>query len=134
MKKTRQGQIIVEALYGVLMLGWLIMVFIGVTHLFLWKMRAHSIGRLGTTLLVQEGVGEEQVLHEMNSYKDQFLIRSALDIEFQQGRYLSTPASRFYHLYYTQVRLKILSKPLKKMNLDKLLNHTEWVVAAKSAK
>jgi len=93
---NKRGQAIIEF---VLSLGFFLLLIKGLLatgQYLLTKQRVHAVARLGTWLQSTKLVSEEQIKAELEDY-------SGKNWDLRLGRYLESPSSRFYRLYFTEV-------------------------------
>lgn len=112
--RREKGSVIVEFVFVSVMWGVLIAGFLSYARLHLLRLRALSVARLGSTLQATGVVRDEDVNRELKNLISQ-IKKSDEDWTWTIGRFTDTPASRFYHLVGTAVRIQFGGRAVKEM-------------------
>ena len=101
--KKQKGQFVVEFVLG---FGIWVTVFSGIiflSRLLILRQRIHQVARLGTLLQSTGRLSNEAIESELRNYSDHISLTGTTPWTFEMGRFLETPASRFYRLVQTRV-------------------------------
>lgn len=106
-RKNKKGQFVVEFVLGLGVWTALFSGMVYVGRLLLTQQRVHQVARLGTMLQATGRLSDDVIRESMRDYAEE-LSRSNSNLwQIEMGRFLETPASRFYRLVQTRVTAPI---------------------------
>ncbi|MCG3205031.1 MAG: hypothetical protein KCHDKBKB_01748 [Elusimicrobia bacterium] len=98
-----RGQFMVEFVLSLWIWGALFLGFIFIGKILLLKQHVHQVARYGTLLQSTKRVSDSLVFDQCEGFSNVLSGGKASAWKIRLGRYLETPASRFYYLVQTQV-------------------------------